>query len=151
MKARQAGYEVHLVPRSVVYHKYTSRAHVTMYYWLERNRWLLVLVYYRLSTLALLLPAFVLMELGQWMFAWRHGLLRSRVRVYRWFVAPAHLRMLWRARRRAAVTRKLSDRQFLRGHCGEIHTPALNSWLLKHLGNPILDLYWRVVRRILVQ
>jgi GT2 family glycosyltransferase len=148
-KLRQLGYAVYLVPDSVVFHKYAPTAPVRNYYYLERNRWLLLLTYYRLATLVLLLPALAFMEAGQWVFALRHRLLAQRGRVYAYFLSGRALLHLARRRRTAQARRRLSDRAFARRFAGAIHLPGMDSKLLTWVANPILSLWWHVVRRVM--
>lgn len=148
-KLRQAGYEVHVVPQSVVLHKYRFNPGFAFYYHLERNRWWLLLVYYRLPTLLLLSPALLLMEAGQLLFAWRQKRLVDKLRAQAFFLSPRGLRLILRLRRRAQRRRVISDRQFLRDFASRIEFPEIQSRLLTHVANPIFAAYWWVVRRLL--
>ena len=148
-RLRQAGFSSHVVPDSVVYHKYDFPDRSRYYYYLERNRWWVLLTYYRLATLALLAPALALMELGQWLFAAAHGLAGQKLRSYLFFTRPGALAALIRRRRRARRRRALSDRRFTAVFCGEIDFPALASPLLCHVANPLLKAYWAVARRLM--
>ena len=49
---------------SVVRHKYSFSKEPTKFYWLERNRWLVVLENYEATTLFLLMPALLAFEIG---------------------------------------------------------------------------------------
>src|SRR3989344_5635815 len=46
-----AGYRCLLAPASVVYHKYEFSRSMQKYFWMERNRYLVILTHYRLATL----------------------------------------------------------------------------------------------------
>lgn len=148
-KARQIGYEVAFVPDAVVHHKYVPDAPLRHYRHLERNRWLLLLTYYKWPTLLLLSPALLLMECGQWLFAARHGLLLHRLGVYLDLLAPSGLARLFRRRREAQDRRGISDHRFTTGFSGTIIFSALQSPILRYLGNPILNAYWQVASRII--
>jgi GT2 family glycosyltransferase len=148
-KLRQAGYEVHVVPAARVYHKYRFNRGFRFYYELERNRWWLLLVYYRWRTLLLLLPAITFMEAGQWIFALSRGLATAKLRSYAFFWRPSNLRMILGLRRQARERRKLSDREFLSQSLGKIESPELTSPLLRYVANPLLAAYWAVARRLL--
>ena len=65
-RARLAGYRVVLAPASRVQHKYDFHKSAAKFYWLERNRWLVLLWCYRAWTLLLLAPALLAMEGGVW-------------------------------------------------------------------------------------
>ncbi len=63
-KVALAGYKIVLAPKSIVYHKYEFDRSIQMVYYMERNRYLTILIYYKLPTLILLLPALLIMDIG---------------------------------------------------------------------------------------
>ena len=148
-KVRQAGLEVRFAPACRVYHKYQFTSPKRFYYYLERNRWLLLLTYYKAPTLLLLAPALALMELGQILFAARRRVLRQRLAVYGYFLRPGRLARLWRRRRVAQRRRCVSDRRFLAGHQGAIEFGPIRGPLVRYVANPLLGAYWRVVKSLI--
>ena len=146
-KLRQAGWKVMHVPASKVWHNYRFNAEFKFYEHLERNRWWLLLVYYRLGTLLLLAPALAVMEAGQWYFAWRYGRLRAKWASYAFYWNVNHLCMVWKARAQAAANRQIGDRQFLAPFTAEIAIPGKRTFLIEAIANPFFRLYWRVVKR----
>jgi GT2 family glycosyltransferase len=148
-RLRQMGYSSAYVPESVVYHKYHFDKKYRFYFYLERNRWWLLGVYYKTATLLLLLPALLLMELGQLHFAHKHGVVREKLRGYGFFLKPLNLSRLRAQRRQAQTRRTISDRQFMTQFTGSIHYPELDSALLRYVGNPLLSAYWSVARRLI--
>ena len=148
-KVRQMGYQVLFVPASLVYHKYSPNRGHRFYYYFERNRWWVLLTYYRPATLVVLAPAAILMELGQLWFAWRAGLLAQKLASYAYFLQHANRRRLGRRRRTAQARRTVSDRQFMGGFSGTIDVPGLKHDLMRLVANPLLKLYWAVARRLI--
>ncbi len=149
-KLRQIGLETCFVPSSVVYHQYSPGAPFKHYYYLERNRWLMLLTYYKAATLVLLAPPLLVMELGQLWFAVRHRQLCAKLRSYVYFWRPRNLRALWRRRRDTQRRRTQPDRRCVARFGGTIDFEPLNSPLLRCVGNPLLNAYWQVVRRVIV-
>jgi GT2 family glycosyltransferase len=149
-KLRQLGYETVFVPQSVAYHKYKFHGPFRAYYYLERNRWMLLACYYKMATLLLLAPAMVMMEMGQIVFALQHGLLDQKLRACGYFLNRRNLAAMLRCRRAAQRHRIVGDREFMGCFSGTINNPELDSALLRRVGNPILGLYWRFVRRLIV-
>ncbi len=149
-KLRQLGYETVFVPQSVAYHKYKFHGPFRAYFFLERNRWILIASYYKTATLLLLAPAALAMELGQIVFSLQHGLLKQKLRAWGYFLNRGNLAALSRSRRAAQGRRIVGDRQFMHGFAGSINNPELQSRLLRWLGNPMLNLYWRCVRWMIV-
>ena len=137
------------VPTSRVYHKYTIKAPFQAYDLLERNRFWMIFTCYKLPTLIAIGPALLFMEAGQWFFAWKHKLLRKRLSVYAFFLKPAHWGKLITRRRYLQRTRLVSDRQFTQHFAGDIHFDAIDHPLLRHVANPILGAWWKLVRKIM--
>jgi len=148
-KLRLQGYDIWLEPESVVYHKYHPSAPYRHYYHLERNRWLLLLKYYRTPTLLLVTPALLLMEAGQWFFAMNNRLGNQRLEVYRYLLNRNHWGEIASRRNTMQQLRKISDRKLTADFTGGVHFDAIDSPLLRYIGNPILTGYWYLIRLIL--
>lgn len=148
-KIRQYGYDVRFVPESRVYHKYRFNKEYRYYFHLERNRWWLLLVYYRLATLVLLFPALLLMEFGQCVFALSQGRIVDKLRACAYFLRPRSIKRIFALRRQAQLRRKISDKEFLARFDGSINTPQLSGFLVRRIANPIFAGYWAVVRQLI--
>ena len=148
-KLRQLGYTLQRVPASHVQHKYRPDAPSRYYRHLERNRWLLLLTYYKWRTLALLAPALLAMEVGQVLYAATQGALGQKLASWGDLLRPSGWR-IWRERRRLAQQRRvISDRDFMGGFAGRVHLPTGDPWLLRAVANPCLRGYWRLARRLI--
>lgn len=148
-KLRQIGFDSVLVPRSVVYHKYQFQKDFKFYYFLERNRLWLLAVYYKTATLVLLLPAMLMMEMGQLYFAMRNGVLDQKVRSYSFFLQQKNLRRLLARRQMAQRRRIIGDREFMARFAGDVQSPELASPLLRYIANPFFSFYWKIARRLI--
>ncbi len=98
-KLRQCGWEVCAVPASVVRHKYEPNAPTKYYRHLERNRWLLLLTYYKWRTLLLLSPALVAMEMGQVLYAMMQRSLMQKLASWSDLLQPSRWKLLQERRR----------------------------------------------------
>jgi GT2 family glycosyltransferase len=148
-KLRLAGHRIEFVPGSMVYHKYAYARNPHFYYYLERNRWRLLLTYYRIPTLLLLLPALLAMEGGQLLFAAQNGSFADKLRTYADLLSRQCLREIAQNRRKAQARRVIGDRQFLASFAGAIDSPQLTHPLLRYVANPVLSLYWAIARRLI--
>jgi len=148
-KLRQMGFLIDYVPAAIVWHKYAFQRDYQYYYYLERNRWILLATYYKLPTIILLSPMFLLMELGQVYFSWRNGVLDQKIRAWRYFLSAESLSNLRRRRREAQNRRRISDGEFTRDFVGEIEFSEIKSKTLRRIGNPLLRAYWAVARRLI--
>jgi len=145
-RLRSRGLQSWLIPASRVIHRYLFAAPYTRYGFLERNRWWILLTYYRLPTLLLLSPALLLMEIGQWLFAGQHGLLRQRWWAYQQLLSWTALREQARVRAHAQRSRTASDRELLRQHVGWFDASLLPGRLVQHVANPLFAAYLWCVR-----
>lgn len=142
------GYDHYLVPDSIVYHKYSFDRSMKNYYWFERNRLWIMLKNYRLGTLALIFPAWLLMEIGQWIYAIRHRRLIQKFRAGLWFWSLASWRTLLRKRLQIQSKRVRTDRQVVGAFSSRILFQGLASPLLA-LANIFLYIYWAIVKRLI--
>ncbi len=148
-RARLAGRRIVLAPKSVVFHKYEFSRSIKKYFWMERNRFIVMLRMYRLPTLALLLPAFLAMELGLWAFAFKGGWWREKLKACAYFLSPLNWMRLLEARRRAQALRTISDREATRLFTGRILFQQMRPSLLTRVANPVFAAYWALARLIL--
>lgn len=148
-RARLAGLRVVVAPASRVAHKYEFSRSTRKYYFMERNRVLVLLWCYRPSTLLLLAPALAAMEAGLVLFAVRGGWAREKLAAYAHFARPRGWRQVLAGRRRVQAVRRAGDREATALFTGEVVFPAVSPWLLTAVANPLLSLYWRGVRRLI--
>ena len=143
-----AGYKCVLAPKAVMYSDYQFKRSMAKVYWMDRNRIISLLICFKLPTLFLILPAFVIMEIGQIFFALANGWLKDKLRVYVYFLQPRTWLYLVKARRRNQGLRIIKDREIARLITGEIKHQEFEDWKLR-LINPVFDLYWRIARSVI--
>ena len=148
-RARLASYRVMLAPHSRVRHKYEFSKSTRKFYFMERNRFLVLSWYYRPATLLLLAPALLAMEAGTLAMSLRGGWWREKLGAYRYFLEPSRLPAVLATRARIQALRRQSDREVSERFTGEIVFPSLAPWALTHLANPAFAAYWAGVRRLL--
>jgi hypothetical protein len=144
-RARLAGWRVVLAPASVVHHKYEFSRSIKKYYWMERNRLIVLLRCYRWQTLLATLPAFLAMELGLWIFAFKSGWWKEKLRTYAYFLLPANLGKLAAARRKTQCLRRISDRRATAPFTGKVLFQQMQPVLLTRLANPLFATYWKIL------
>jgi len=138
------GLSVVYVPDAVVLHRYASGRTPAKYYLLERNRLITLLTTFETSTLVLLTPVLVAVEVAVLALAVRQGWARSKLAGWWWLVR--HPRWLRARRRTVQATRRVRDAEL---------APRLASRLptedVPRVAQPVDRLfagYWRsVVRR----
>ena len=149
LRARLAGWRNVLAPRAVVYHKYEFSRSIKKYYWMERNRWWIMLLFLRWRTLFLLLPTLLLMEFGQFGFSLARGWWKEKLQVYAWLLNPAHWPLLHAKRRLRQDLRIITDKELTRDWVGIISYQEIANPILDKVVNPVFDGYWHIVRKLM--
>ena len=99
--SRQAGHDILFAPKSCVYHKYTTRNGIPNYYFFERNRWWLLLTYYKGLTLLLLAPRLFVDGVCPTGLRHGHGLFRGEIAKLRILSAAQQSASVWHRHRTA--------------------------------------------------
>lgn len=144
-----AGWHSVLAPEAVVYHKYNFSKNQKKYYWLDRNRLLVIFKNYRLATLILIVPALLVMELGLLFFSLTNHWFWQKLKVYAYFLRPSTWHYLVQARRQAQGLRTVSDRQITRLFSGQILYQEINSPGLA-LANVFFNIYWAIAKWLIL-
>lgn len=149
-KARQAGYRVVLSPKSVMYHKHEFGRSIRQYFYMERNRFLVLFYFYKLPTLLVILPMIIFMEFGQILFSIKNKLLLARIRVYGYFLNPKNIISAFKTRRKIQKNRVLKkDKNFIKDFVCRIEFQEVNNPLLQYIANPIMCAYWYIAKKVI--
>jgi len=141
-----AGYKCMLAPASVVYHKYEFSRSIKKYFFMERNRYLVILQNYKLLTILLILPAGVLMDIMMFFYSFIAGFWKQEMRVYGYFFKLSSYKKILKARKFVQARRKVGDREIVKRFVGVISFQDIQNPLLKYIVNPLFNLYWQIVR-----
>ncbi|MBF6600632.1 MAG: glycosyltransferase family 2 protein [Dehalococcoidia bacterium] len=150
MRARLAGYSVVMTPRSRVVHDYALDVSPWKFYYLERNRFFMLVNIFRWRTLALLAPALLLAEAGVWAYALRSGRAMCTAKARSYAAIVRALPAMLRRRQRVQALRRVGDGALLAAM-----TPALPDQLpgqparLTRLANRCFRGYFLILRRCL--
>jgi GT2 family glycosyltransferase len=145
-RLRMAGYKILVVPSAVIFHKYQFSKSIQKYYFMERNRLICLLENYKLATLVLIFPAWLVMEIGLFLFSLKSGFWREKLRVYGYFFKLNVWRKILRIRRFRRTIRAREDKEIVKFFTGKIEFQEIDNWLLKKIANPVFNLYWRIVK-----
>jgi len=149
-RMRMAGYKIILVPQTVVYHKYQFSKSIKKYYFMERNRFICVLENYKWGTIVLITPACLIMELGLFFFALKSGFAWEKLKVYAYFLKPSSWLKIFRHRKEKNKYRKVKDKEIVRFFTGKIEFQEIDNFILKKLANPLFNLYWLLIKKLIV-
>lgn len=144
LRLRHAGYQLLFTPSFVVYHRYSFKRDAWRYFYLERNRWFTVIKNYPLLLMILMLPAAVFMEFGVLIYSLFGGWSKEKIRS--WGAVIKALPRLLKQRR--SNRKEISTREFIAGMKGGVEFLEVNSPVLRFIANPILEIYWLIVKAL---
>ncbi|MHB1627503.1 MAG: glycosyltransferase family 2 protein, partial [Bacilli bacterium] len=113
LRLRMRGFRILCAADAIVVHHYDFALNERKFYYLERNRLIMLMKCYQLRTFRKLFFGLLLTELATWSFAMLKGrkYALARLRGYRWILRNA--RYLARERRREQHARRVSDAALL--------------------------------------
>lgn len=149
-RLKLAGIGSELVPESVIYHKYEFSRGMKHYYYFERNRLWIILKNYKIATLAVIFPAWFIMELGQLLRASMRGELGIKLSTYGFFLVPKNFFSLMRARRSTQALRTVPDKQIIKHFSGKIDFQPLQEPLVRYIANPLFSCYHSVIKYLII-
>lgn len=151
LRLRMRGWKTVVEPASVIWHYYEFGKAKINYYYMERNRYVLVFSYYRPWTLFVLMPMLFMMDLGILGFSLLGGWADMKWKIYRDFCSSDFWKWIFQRRERIQKTRIVSDREFLRTAASAIsfQETSIKNPVLTWIGNPLLRAYWSVARRLI--
>lgn len=151
LRLRVAGYKIVTVRDSVFYHKYTFGRNKEKFYYIERNRWGILLMFYKLPTLLLLFPMLIIFELGLLIFAWQKEWIDEKLRAYNYWFNLAHINLWLKKRKHIQNIRKIGDKELMKNFVGDIvfDDASVKNPILDKVGNPVMGVYWKFVYKII--
>jgi len=97
--------------------------------------------------LLLILPAMIIMELGMCGYALAGGWFGVKVKVTVYFLNPANWKKIAERRRAINMIRRKKDSEIVKNFEGRVLYQEIDNPVLKFIANPLLNLYWQVVKR----
>lgn len=151
-RLRMLGKRIVLIRDSIFYHKYQFSRSITKFFWMERNRYGTMLMFFRWPTLLLLLPMALVLETGLWLFAFKNGYAKKRAEVYAYWLKPKHWKLWLGKRKKIQALRTKRDRDLLLDAASEIkfQEKMMDNPILTYIGNPVMKFYYWVVVRGLI-
>ena len=118
---------------------------------MERNRYGVLLEFYKWPTLLLIAPMLILMELALVIFAFKGGWLEERKKVYRYWAQKVNWQKWLSKRKNIQNIRVISDRELTRDSVSAIlfQEKSMENPILLYVGNPIMEIYWWVIRFVM--
>jgi GT2 family glycosyltransferase len=144
-----AGHRNVLAPQSIVRHHYEFSRSISKWYWMERNRSLVLLKNYSFWTLLVMLPSIVATDVAIWAFAAKGGWLKEKSRASIWFLRPSTWKYLLNGRDQVAHIRRVPDWLILRRMVWKVEYQDMKSGWAEKIANPFWHLLYDSLRVII--
>ena len=148
-RAKLAGYKIGLAEKSIVYHKYEFKRSVQMLQYMERNRYLAILHYYKLPTILVLLPIFIVMDMAMIFYSIMGKWFKKKLNVYLYFFKISTWQEILKKRTAVKSIRRIKDKNIIKNFSGTIKFTEIENPVLKYLGNPLLNVYFIIIKKII--
>ncbi|MFZ4632261.1 MAG: glycosyltransferase family 2 protein [Patescibacteria group bacterium] len=149
LKAKLAGYKLILAPLSRIYHKYEFTRSTKMIYYMERNRYLTLMTFYPLSFLILIGLPGVIMDAGMLLYSSISGWFSEEVKIYKYFFDSRNYDKILEQRKKIKAFKKESFYKIAKNFKGRIEFQEIANPILTYIVNPLMNLYWQVVKKII--
>ena len=97
----------------------------------------------------LILPALAVLNLGMLCYAITNKWFKVYLRVHWYFLLPSSWKKIMANRRNARKLRQVKDKDIVKDFVGAVKFQEIDNPVLKYIGNPILNVYWWVVRKFI--
>jgi GT2 family glycosyltransferase len=149
LRLRSVGYRIVVVPDAVLYHHYDFGRNPKKWFFMERNRFGLLLSVYKLPTLLVLLPLGLVTEIAVLVFAFQHGWLKEKLAAYRYWLNPTHYPVWLAKRKKFQLQRTVGDKALLQhavAHVSFAQTDFDSSFM--RAGNTVMSALLRIIKKI---
>ncbi|MCX6782109.1 MAG: glycosyltransferase family 2 protein [Candidatus Magasanikbacteria bacterium] len=141
------GYKIGMAGQAVFYHQYEFSNKPNKFFWIERNRHALKLLFYKWPTLILLLPLEIVYNVGLLFLSAVNGWFPELIKVYGYWLKPKNWRGWLADRKILQKQRIVSDRQMIFRAAvgvgtGDLRLPAI----IRVSVNFIFTIYWYLLK-----
>ena len=149
-KLRMCGYKTLLCTESKVYHKYEFHRSIQSYYFMERNRYIMMFQNYKLLTLVCISPALFTMEVLVLVGSFFSGIWTKRIQMYLYFFRLDNWRKIIYNRRYIQSLRIVSDESLLKLFSGKLEFQEKKNIALTAVINPLINLYFLLIKLVII-
>lgn len=155
-RMRLMGFRCCVQPLAKVYHHYEFTRSIQKFYYIERNRFLILLKNYSLKTLFLIAPigvvwevGLLLMSLAGFLFMKKTIGLREKFAAYWYFLSWKTWQSLLQSRWAIQKSRLLADKDIVSLFSDIIDFQDVSNPILKYIANPLTQFYWKIVKKFI--
>ncbi|MFZ5390887.1 MAG: glycosyltransferase family 2 protein [Patescibacteria group bacterium] len=140
-----SGWNLKVAPAAKIIHYYEAGRSLKQFYYMERNRWLVWLSYFKLPTLLLLLTPWLVSEAVLLAIAFYKGWHKEKIKAYLYCLSRLAQQGIINRRRRLKKLKIVSDRKILSLASPKIQFQGGNDFVTEYIFNSLSALVWRIV------
>jgi GT2 family glycosyltransferase len=148
LKVKLAGYKVILAPRSVIYHKYEFSRSTKMIYYMERNRYITIMIFYPLYLMLLVALPLIVMDLGMIFYSLIGGWFKEEMKIYGYFFHFKNYVKIEEEKDKIEFFSSVPFSKIAKNFVGKIEFTEIANPILSYIVNPLLGLYWWLIKKI---
>ncbi len=151
LRLRSQGFRVVTVSDAIFYHQYEFSRNKNKFYFMERNRWNLLLTFYKWPTLLVLLPILIATECGVLGLSLIQGWFLEKIRSIFYWVNLINLKRVFKKRSHIQKKRVKPDSELLTYAAGSVDFDGagINNPVVSFIINPILKIYFFIAKRLI--
>jgi len=149
LKVLLAGYKIILAPQSVIYHKYQFSRSIKMVYYMERNRYLTLAIFYPFRLLWLIALPGLIIDIGLFFFSIIKGWFKEEFKIYSYFCRQVNYNKIIKERQKIKTWQVVPFATIAKEFSGKIEFQEIANPLLKYLVNPVFNFYWRFIKKFI--
>lgn len=149
LRIRLAGWKNVLVSEARAFHDYSFSRNPKKFQWMELYRYLVFFATLKITTVILLLPMLIPVEMASWVLSLKGGWFKGKIwAMLQWFRFSTW-KTLWRMKIRAMNLRKISDKELLQLVTPIIEDQEESSPLIERFANPSMKFVWKYISRFI--
>lgn len=149
LKARLSGSKIILAPQSVIFHKYEFSRSVRMLYYMERNRYLTLMIYYPARIFWLVALPLFFMDIAMFFYSLASGWFKEYLKIWGYFGRLSTYFKIQAAKKEINKLNAVKFSEIAHDFAGKIEFQEIANPLLKYIANPLMNLYWGLVKKII--
>ena len=120
-----------------------------MVFYMERNRYLTLMIFYPVWLLILIGLPGVIMDIGMFFFSLLNGWFKEETKIYGYFCHFKNYVKIQAEKDRIEKFKTKSFASLAKKFAGKIEFQEIANPILKYIVNPLFNLYWQIVRRFI--
>ncbi len=150
LRLRIAGYKNVLCSLAFALHDYNFSRNINKFKWMELYKWIVVLSYWKFGTLLLIMPVLLAVELGSVFLSIKGGWFGSKMWSYRQMCLSKTWKIIFRIKQHVKDLRKVQDKDLMIFVSGVIKDQENQNLIIKWIANPILSIYVKFLRLVII-